>query len=228
MGYRTMKEGPGRPDPEMGPRRFFSFLWTNIWKLVGANLLFTAFSLPVVTIPAALCALNRVCVLLYREGHCFLWMDFRQEFRRSFFKSLAPGLLFALMLLGGYYFMSLGAGNAALPLWSMLFWLVGMLLTAGGLCWGTYYFVLAAMLDLKPRTLMKNAGLLCMARPGRAGLLLVFEVGTGLLAAALMPIFLAALLLIWFSLAQYCLCYWVYDLADELILQPYEASKTQS
>ncbi len=227
MGYRIMKEGPGRPDPEMGVRRFFSFLWTNIWKLIGANLLFVLFSLPVVTIPGALCALNRICVLLYREGHCFLWQDFIQEFRRSFLRTLLPGVLFGALLFAGYFFMSLAAGNATLPLWSMLFWSIGILLAGSGICWAVYYFVLAAMLELKNADLLKNAAILCFLRPGRAMLVLVFSLGTAFLAAILMPVFTVMLALCWFALVQYTLCYLVYAVADTYILQPYEAGKKE-
>ncbi len=227
MGYRIMKEGPGRPDPEMGVRRFFSFLWTNIWKLIGANLLFVLFSLPVVTIPGALCALNRICVLLYREGHCFLWQDFIQEFRRSFLRTLLPGVLFGALLFAGYFFMSLAAGNAALPLWSMLFWSIGILLTGSSVCWAVYYFVLAAMLELKSTDLLKNAAILCFLRHGRAVLVLVFSLGTAFVAAILMPVFIVMLALCWFALVQYTLCCLVYAVADAYILQPYEAGKSE-
>lgn len=70
--------------PEGGIQRYALLLTTHFRTLVGLNLLFVLFSLPVITLPAALCAMNRVCMLLIRKGCCFLWQDFRQEFRRSF------------------------------------------------------------------------------------------------------------------------------------------------
>jgi len=66
------KEGAGLPLPEGGFWRYAVILATNFWKLVGLNLFFVAFSLPVITMPAALCGLNRVCMLLIRNGYCFL------------------------------------------------------------------------------------------------------------------------------------------------------------
>ena len=86
------KEGAGLPMPEGGPARYFSLLISNIWKLVGANVLFVLFSLPLITLPAALCALNRVCILIYKNGSCYLWQDFVGEFRASFLRSLLPAL----------------------------------------------------------------------------------------------------------------------------------------
>ena len=69
FGKRQNREGAGLPLPEGGFRRYAAVLGTNFWKLVRLNLIFILFSLPVVTIPAALCGVNRVCMLLIRNGY---------------------------------------------------------------------------------------------------------------------------------------------------------------
>ena len=97
FGRRGDREGAGLPLPEGGIRRYGVLLATHFWKLVELNLLFILFSIPIVTLPAALCGVNRVCVLLIRNGYCFVWGDFWEEFRRSFRRSLFPALLFALL-----------------------------------------------------------------------------------------------------------------------------------
>ena len=89
LGNRNWKkEGEGKPAPSHGRERFFYLLRTHFWKLITLNLLFLLFSIPVVTLPAALCAMNRVLIKLTRDGNCLLWMEFRDEFKRSFLKSL--------------------------------------------------------------------------------------------------------------------------------------------
>ena len=212
------REGAGRPMPEGGAARYFAVLFSQFWKLVGANLLFVLFSLPIVTLPAALCALDRVCLLLYSRGYCFLWQDFLGQFRESLVKSLPPTLLFLLLCLFGYYSMSLGLTNAALPLWSMLFWLVGILATVAGICWGGYYYVLSAMQALDNKQLMKNARLLCMIRPGKAfSVLLVVLAALGL-TAGLMPVSLVLVALIIPALCQYSVTFLVYELAEEFVI----------
>lgn len=220
--YRPDQEGAGRPLPSSGVGRLLAVSATHFWKLLGVNMLFAAFSLPVITLPAALCALNRVCILIYREGNCFLWMDFWQEFRRSFFRSLPPGVLFGGLTFAGYFFMSLAAANGAFPVWCLIFWSAGILAAASGICWGAYFFALVPLLDLKNMGVLKNAFLLCMIRPLRALLTLAVILGMAFLAAALMPVFIAALVLCWFSVMQMAVCYLVNGVADEYILQPYE------
>lgn len=220
MGFfgRADREGAGHPLPRRGPLRLLMISSTHFWKLVGANLLFVLFSLPVVTAPAALCALNRVCLLIYREGNCFLWMDFFQEFRRSFWRGLLPGALFGALDFAGYFLMSLGAANGVYPVWCMLFWSAGIFAAALGIVWGAYFFVLVALLDQGNVGILKNAFLLCMIRPGRALAVLAVVLGMSFAAMALMPIFIIVLALLWFSLMETVVCYLVNDLAEQYIL----------
>jgi uncharacterized membrane protein YesL len=63
-----------------------------MWKLVALNLMFLAFSIPVVTMPASLCGMNRVLIKLWREGNCFLWSDFWDEFKANILKPCRLGL----------------------------------------------------------------------------------------------------------------------------------------
>lgn len=212
------REGAGLPLPEGGIRRYGAILFSNFWRLIGLNLIFVLFSLPVVTLPAALCGANRVCMLLIRNGYCFLWGDFYEEFRRSFRRSLLPGLLFGVLLFAGYYAMSLGLTNGGLPLWSMLFWATGLAAAAAGLCWGSYFFALVSLLDQENGAVLKNARLLCMLSPGRSLAVLALILGTGFVLAMLMPFSLMLLVTCAVAPVQYTLCFLVYGLAEQYIL----------
>lgn len=218
--HRPDREGAGRPVPREGLHRLLVVSGTYFWKLVGANLLFVLFSLPLITLPAALCALNRVCLLIYRQGSCFLWLDFRQEFLRSFRRSLLPAALFGALVLVGYFFMSMGAANGIYPVWCLIFWSLGIISTTAGLGWGTYFFVLVPLLDQRNPGILKNAALLCMLRPSRMLLALALVLAAAFAAAALMPVFVVALLLFWFAAVQMPVCYLVNALAEEYILRP--------
>ena len=219
---RYRREGAGRPAPGSGWSRVGGMGMTHFWKLIQVNLLFVLFSLPVVTLPAALTALDRVCVLIYKDGNVFLWEEFRKEFRRSFFRSLLPGLFFGVLLYGGYFFLSLGNGNFGSFL-GILFWCLGLLMVAAAIIWGEYFFVLISILDIGNRNALKNALILWLARPGSGLLSLAIVLLLFFCALALLPIitpFLVAV--IWVVLAQYPICYLVYDVTEDLVLTPYE------
>ena len=218
FGKRQNREGAGLPLPEGGFRRYAAVLGTNFWKLVRLNLIFILFSLPVVTIPAALCGVNRVCMLLIRNGYCFLWEDFWEEFRRSFRRSLLPGLLFSALLFVGYYAMSLGLTNAGLPAWSLLFWTIGFATAAAGTCWGSYFFALVSLLDQKNGLMLRNAWLLCMVSPLKSFAVLALILAVGFVLAILMPASVVLLLTCAVVLVQYTLCFFVHGLAERYIL----------
>ena len=101
--YQVLYEGNGRGEGPSGPRPKGFKLLLNIlrwhwWTLVKANILFCLFCLPVVTIPAALKALTRVCVLLLRGEPLDLWQDWWGAFRQGFLRATAAGVLMAVML----------------------------------------------------------------------------------------------------------------------------------
>lgn len=231
MGWfkdRWRREGAGRPAPESGWRRVGVMGLTHFWKLIRVNLLFVLFSLPVLTLPAALTALDRVCVVIYKEGNIFLWDEFWKEFRRSFARTILPGLGFGLLLFGGYFFMSLGNGNAALGFPALIFWAIGILMACTALILGEYFFVLVAVLDINNFGALKNALILWLARPGSGLLALVIVLLLFFFSLAMLPVITPALLLFLLPvLCQYPICYLVFDVTEDLVLIPYEERKAR-
>lgn len=102
--YHALYEGdPRREAQPSGPRPTgLRLLWATVrrdwWTLVKANILFWLCCLPLVTIPAALKALSRVCVTLLRGESCGLGRDWWTAFRGSFLRTTGAGALAALLL----------------------------------------------------------------------------------------------------------------------------------
>ena len=155
------KEGSGKPYPTGGPALFFARIGTYFWKFLLLNGLFLIFSLPVLTIPAALTAVYRVIIQIINKQRCFLWDDFWEEFRRNFKRSL----LLALRLFPDLLILSLtltnGIGNRQSFLGIAL-----LSLSLFGMTWfllkSTWAFVMNAMLDLKVTELLRNARILAL------------------------------------------------------------------
>lgn len=106
------REGRGidrNAPPKTGFALLADVLARNWWELVQLNLLMLLFSLPLVTLPAALVAGARVCALMLEDRPIYLGRDFLEAFRSRFR---------AATLLG------LGATAAILlPAWSALIFL---------------------------------------------------------------------------------------------------------
>ena len=118
---------------------------TYFRQLMFVNPVFLPACIPVVTIPAAFTALNRVCIKLIHGRYTLVWLEFRDEFCRSFGRSFKIGL--TLLPVFQYAFVL----NAALdlPAWAILknsraLTFLGLKYTIGIL--GITCFVDAAML----------------------------------------------------------------------------------
>lgn len=227
---RNTRFAPGKGvtelPPEKGARRFFFLLATHPWKLVTLNLMFLMFSIPVVTIPAAVCGMSRVLVKLVREGNCFLWSEFIKEFKANLLKSLPFGLLSAALLFMSYYALSVSASSQDSSV-SIFAGAIGLFILGLTLLFSSYVFVLLPSLKLKNRHIAKNAMIL-MVTEWKTDLVIIGSiVAMALIIGALFPYTVVLLLFIWFSLQQLMICTAVNETMQRRIIKPYEQSQTK-
>lgn len=215
------REGKGKPYPTQGVELFFALIWSNLWMLFELNLLFVLVCLPIVTIPAAVSAINRVLLLLIRKGHCFLWSDFWEEFRHSFWRCLWMGALLTIGLAAAYFLLSMGSANRQnLP--GMILLVLGILLAAGCCLLWNWSFVLSALLDLPVSALQKDARILTLTE-GRANLILLGIDGfCFLLLWMFFPVSILVYLLMLISLVHYCISFLLNASIQHRIILPYE------
>lgn len=219
LGIR--REGHGRPAPQAGGERFFYLLWSHGWKLVGVNLLFILFSLPIITLPAALCAMDRVLIKLARDGNVLFWEEFRDEFKGDFLRSLPLGLLYGGLFALVYLMLSMAMGNLS-NIYGPVFLALALVLGVFTLSHAIYAFLMRAMFPLNNRDLLKNAGIMSRGK-GCRGLL-----AAGIVLAALALVFmffpysLAVVVLCGFSLPHYIICYVLNGPIQKKIISPWE------
>ena len=87
------KNDKEKETPKGGVKRVGYVLWNYAGRLVGANVLFLLCCIPIVTIPAALSALNRYLSAIYRVGYGFSLEDYWKEFKSDILKNLPAGVL---------------------------------------------------------------------------------------------------------------------------------------
>lgn len=154
--FRNPAPKKDREVPREGFRGYVNLYLTYFWQLIFVNLVFLLACIPVVTIPAAFTALNRVCIKLIHDRYTLVWLEFRDEFCRSFGRSFKIGLPFVPVFFLSYYLLSLGMTNGGNP-YGMLFSGVGLLVGLLGLAVFQYAFVLNAALDLPAWAILKNS-----------------------------------------------------------------------
>ena len=153
-GEQTAAPQPFRPRPA-APFRPAVFL-RELVNLISLNLIFLVTCIPVITIPAAVTAMNRITGTIVQDQNYFLWPDYWKTFRQKFGRALQGGLVFGLVTLlfvvaGVVYYLMFGK--------SLLF----ILILAVVVCFliviymtSTYYWTTLAFTDLPFSVLLKR------------------------------------------------------------------------
>ena len=159
--YEPRKDTPGiaKDAPKKkGFARYFEILWREFFPLLKLNLLFIISCLPIVTIPAALTAMNRITVTMVRDRNYFMLSDYWDAFRRDFFRSLLAGILVLVLVvlfsLSIWFYYMLGQAGSR---FFMLFVGVSVALMIMVLGSAMYFFPMLAMVELPTGKLMRNS-----------------------------------------------------------------------
>lgn len=203
------------PPPSKGAARFFFLMATHFPKMLTLNLLFLLFCLPIVTIPAALSGMSRVCMLLMREGVCFVWTDFFSEFKASFLKSIPIFLFNAFWVVSAYFCFLYGQNNGELSFvlfaFAVLFLIFGLLLSC-------YTFAMQAICRLRNADIIRNAISLIFLEPKTDLLLLLCVGGFFAVFIGFLPYSAPIILFGIFSVACLMMCVIVYEPLKKRIL----------
>ena len=214
------REGPGvqkDAPPKQGFTLLIDVIARNWWELIQLNLLVIAFGLPLVTLPAALVAATRICVLMLEDRNVYLGRDFLDAFRQRFWRATALGGIAAAVLgLAGYAaFVFLQASTAnlflALPLTVSVSTAVFALIAA------SYAFVLAAMSDQPLIATLRVALLGALARPLPALAALGFVALLWLLHVLFYPVSIFMPAVINFSFGTLAVAFGVHKAAARLL-----------
>lgn len=149
-----------------GQTGIFAFLrlYADVfWRAMFANLLFALLSLPVATLPAALCGLTRVCALLARGEPVQVAAEFWRGCRR-----VRAWTVSAALLLGGvaaYLAVGWYAACAAVHVWAALPLVLTCFAVLAGGGAGCAALVQAAAFDMRPKAAFRQGWRCFCARP---------------------------------------------------------------
>lgn len=153
-----------RSTDRTGPYHFIHLLLDKSFALIGLNVLFLAFSLPVVTLFPALVAMQGLIVQLLRGQEAAVTREFPRAFRKVFRRTWAIGLavlaVFLLLWFSGSYYLAKSQQHR------LLFFPYALVVAAElYLCAALLYLLpLLSSVDLPLRYCIHNALLLpCMS-----------------------------------------------------------------
>lgn len=198
---QTLVFGSGRESvmPQSISGRFFHIVRYHYGMLLGLNLLFLVCCLPIITIPSACCAMNRILLKLTEEQPVFLRKDYWTEFRQDFGRRLALWLPMVLVPFSvSFYTVWLGLDRDG----------TGTRLLCGTLVFliQSYWYVCMALIDASPGSNLKNAVIL-MAVEWKKTLQLLLSVGLVYGVCLFFPLYsFPAAILCLFSVCQLMVC----------------------
>lgn len=208
-------KGVTAPPPAKGMKRLAFLYYTHFWRLLGLNLLFILFCLPVVTIPPSITALSKVLLNLIREGNAFFVKDFTDEFKSSFAKSwiaFLPGLVLIGVAVYGFWLIS--DVYASLPA------IVGFVMTFSIVyCQSGYCFSMIALIDLPLDKIIKNSFIMVLAEMKR-NLLMIMTIPIFILSAIYYIYSIPFVLLFAFSFVGIFNAMISNDAIEERVIQP--------
>ena len=209
---------------EQGFMRFFIVLQVHFWELVTLNLLLLAFSIPVITIPAALCATNRSLFKMISKGDCFSFSDFFTEFKISFVRSLPFGALHALLLFNGIVAFMFGITEHGV---NVPFTVLAIFISGSTIVFFSYVYVFIPALTLNNKQVAGNAFIFALTQWKTNLVIIIGSVAmiVAMVAISAFSVLLALvpLVLISFSFNQLVICTAVYKPMRKRIIDPYES-----
>lgn len=164
--FNYAKEGPGVAKDAPKKRSFiifFEILGRKIWNLTVAGLLWSLFSLPILTHGLADAGLTRITRNYSREKHAFVWADFIESIKKNWKTALPVGiintLITAVLCYNAYYYIGAYLEGLAPKFTLMDYVIIGVnLMVLVTFSWMKFYIpFLVVTFKLKLKQIYKNA-----------------------------------------------------------------------
>ncbi|MFK3780215.1 DUF624 domain-containing protein [Agrobacterium sp. NPDC089420] len=212
------KEGAGidkNAPPLTGLALFLDILRREWWEMVKLNLLFIIASLPVVTMPAAMLAMARVCVSFARDENTYLLRDFLEAFKRFAARGTALAAVSGLLVAAGIYATTSYAGAARLQLVYSLPFAISLAVTLFLILLSAYATVLLARQDLSLWETLRQAAFFALAKPLPMLAALGFVAALWIAHILFYPVSVFMPATMNFSLGMFALCFAARNVAAE-------------
>jgi len=216
----AVRETDKTEEKESGFRRFGQVLLNEWWELLKLNLLFIVSCIGIITIPAALTAMNRICIMMEENEVHVLRRDYWKAFRRDFLRSTLGGaVLAAMMLLFGYVAL-LYAQFAATRSYLIFLGAVMIFLVLLVFMTGIWFFPMNARVDLPVGILLRNSFLLAVTTVKRTlPALLISLLSFGLGGIGLWPRSILYIVAAMFSLTTLVNVFLVYPVIRRRVIR---------
>lgn len=204
---------------------YFMLFYEAFWRIIGANLLFILFCIPIVTIPAATGGLTRVMSRFARDEQAFVIDDFMKGFKEEWKKSTVFALIETAFLALAYiavgvYSKLITNGILSTVLLALVFTVLLVFFAAAN-----YARVMIVSVDLPLKDIIKNSVALCLIKPFGTLITLLVQFAVIFIAAGYFPVGLFLPLVFGFSVMSFTASFNAWPQIEKYIIEPHNKMK---
>ena len=181
-----LHETKERAVPEKGIRKLLYLLVNETGRLIILNLVFVLSCLPVITIPAAVCALDHVLFKMIRKGYGYGLSDYFTELRAELVKSLPVGAVSGALLFYAYYLLSFAAQMPEQA--AGYFRFAALICGIVAVLAGSYGFAILSLFDMKGSAALKSVVWLSLYHWKQSGVVLLVTIAFAVFTSLLIPV----------------------------------------
>ncbi len=227
--YRESGSGVSKNNESNRIITFFEIFTRKFWKLIGVNLLYVLFCLPVVTIGPATSAMMKVLKNYAIEKHSFVFEDFWKAFKENFFKSLVFFLIYGILLggvvVGFFIYPEAAKTDDKFNVLMAVTAIIGVVL----LMMSFFTFLMIPNINLGIKEIFKNSFILTVAAAKQSFLslflfLLILAIPAVLMAYVSFSFFILYALFP-FSFAGFVVAFNLYPTIQKYVIDPYYSAK---
>ncbi len=216
--------------PKSRIKLFFEILGVRIWKLFTLNMIFTLCCIPVITIGPALAGMTKVLKNYSIDKNAFVWSDFKDAFKKNFWKAFVLGIIDIIAYLGiavGCYLYPQIASETGNKMFYVLF-IVTVSVAMTFTIMNFYMYLMLVSTDLSMKNIVKNSLALTFLAPKQNlfSVFIMIAISIGFFCLILLNLqFIFFLPFVPASFIGFIVCFNCYPIIQKYVINPYYESK---
>lgn len=218
--------------PKGSMKLFFEILGVRIWNLFLLNLIYVLCCIPVVTIGPATAGMTKVLKNWSIDKNAFVWMDFKEAFKKNFGRAFLVGIIDLLaysgIATGIYMYTRLILAAAEMEVSAAVYYVLLVVTLSAGVTFtiaNYYIYLMMVSTNLSMKDIAKNSLYLAFLAPGKNLIAFVFNIILPMIVFVLAfgVNFQFVLLLPFFPVAfvGFIVCYVCYPVVQKYVINPY-------
>ncbi len=204
---------------------YFMLFYEAFWRVIGANLMFILFCIPIVTIPAAIGGLTRVMSRFARDEQAFVIDDFIQGFKQDWKKNTLFSLIQILFIALAYIAIGVYSKLIENSIFSTVLVVLVLSVSIMFFAISNYVYIMISSVELPLRQIIKNALALYLIKPFGTLITMIVQGSVIFIAVGYFPVGLFLPIVIGFSLMSFTASFNAWPQIEKYVITPHNTTK---